>query len=200
MAKYNNGDPSGPIQLHKNESILGAFKNKLRVVSYAKPTNFIALIDSDNFVNRDYFEFAKKFIDHRQLRCTDHVVLCPYHTMSDFEFDFKEFVGHTIDYLYARMYSGFSKFHMLLNVGNYILTKCVYENLVFDDDSVQNAGPHDVIYKHVLAFHQKPKYRMFVVPDMTYLHVVHIKSLYLQTHQESLPFYHSVIIPQLCSL
>ena len=62
LEKYNKGDPNGPIQLYKNETRLGVFKNKIRVASYAKDGNFIALIDSDNFVNRNYFEVAKNYI------------------------------------------------------------------------------------------------------------------------------------------
>lgn len=193
----------GPIRAFKNEKKLGAFKNKLRAVSYANPDNFIAVIDSDNLVDDSYFQTAQRFIESRQLRVTDFFALSPCRTISDFEFDYSEFADMCFDYLKAREYSGFAKFHMMLNTGNYIITKNTYSALYITnsyDDDIEKAGPNDVIFKHVLAFYQIPKYRVYVVNDMKYYHNVHIQSYYLQTHQAAIPFYNSVIIPSLCSL
>jgi hypothetical protein len=199
VAKY--GDAStGPICIYKNEKKLGAFKNKMRVVSHAKSENFIALIDSDNLVDESYFNTAKEFIIENQLRFTDYVVLSPCNTTSDFEFDFSEFADMCFDYLKIRKYSSFKKLQMLLNNGNYVMTKHVYNGLIVLDGNIAQAGPHDVIYKHLLAFQQIPKYRLFIVKNMKYVHAVHIQSFYLQEHQASLPFYYNVIIPELCGL
>lgn len=200
LEKYNKGDPNGPIQLYKNETTLGAFKNKLRVATYAKPENFIALIDSDNLVDETYFEAAKYYIENRQVKITDDVVLCPSQTMTDFEYDYSTYIGKTIDYMFAREYGGHHCFHMLLNTGNYIMTRRVYDNLVFDDEAVHNAGPFDVIYKHLLAFYQNPRYRVFVIPNMKYAHAIHAESYYFKEHHPRLEFYYGHIIPQLCSL
>lgn len=190
----------GPIRAFKNECKLGAFKNKLRVASHANPANFIAVIDSDNLVDQAYFHAARQFIVSNHLTTKDHIVLCPCRTISDFEFDYSEYADQCFDYLKARKYSGFSKFQMMLNTGNYILTKPVYNGLYVLDGNIDQAGPNDVIYKHLLAFQQDPKYRVFVVKDMIYIHVVHIQSLYLQTHQAAIPFYQHVIVPELCRL
>ena len=67
LEKYNSGDPSSPIRLYRNQEHLGVLKNKARVVSLANPTNFIALIDSDNFVGEYYFHSAKRFIKEKKI-------------------------------------------------------------------------------------------------------------------------------------
>lgn len=188
------------IRVYKNETKLGAFKNKLRAVSYANPENFIAVIDSDNLVDHTYFDAAIQFIQKNKLKVTDDIVLCPYHTISDFEFDYSKYLGETIDYLKVRQLCTDTKFHMMLNTGNYIITSGSYRNLKYDDQNIEKAGPNDVIYKHLLAFYQNPRYRVFVVENMKYIHVVHINSFYLQTHQAAMSFYNHHIIPTLCSI
>jgi hypothetical protein len=190
----------GPVQVYKNEKKLGAFKNKLRASSYAKSENFIAVIDSDNLVDDSYFKAAQHFIESRQIKNTDDIVLCPYHTISDYEFDYSEFANMCFDYIKAREYAGFKSLHNLLNTGNYIITKHVYDNLIVLDGNIDQAGPFDVIYKHLLAFQQNPRYRIYVVEDMKYFHNVHIQSFYLQNHQSSMAFYSNIIIPELCRL
>lgn len=200
MEKYNNNIPDSMIRVYKNETILGAFKNKMKVVSLATPGNFVALIDSDNFVDETYFNTAREFIKSHNISPMDNVVLSPYHTVSDFEFDFSQFVNQRIDRYKAREHSCNQRFHMLLNNGNYIITKCVYEKLVYCEELVKQAGPHDVIYKHLISFQQIPDYCIYVVDKMKYVHLVHINSLYLQTHQAALPFYYQTILPQLTTL
>ena len=201
LHRYNNGDPYGPIKIYKNQTKLGAFKNKLKVASLANSKNFVAVIDSDNLVGPDYFEAATMFIHRNQLRITDDVVLCPYKTESQqHSFDYSEFLNIPFDYLKTREYSGFQNFQVLLNTGNYIITKHVYDKLNFTDEEVANAGPYDVIFKHMLAFYQNPRYRVYLVNDMKYMHIVHEQSFYLQTHQQSIDYYYQHIIPQLCHL
>jgi hypothetical protein len=51
---------SGKIKLFKNESRLGVMKNKIKVMSLCS-SEYVALIDSDNFADEKYFEEVIKF-------------------------------------------------------------------------------------------------------------------------------------------
>ena len=54
--KINNFFPNNQkLRLFKNETRLGPFANKLKACSLAK-NEWIALIDSDNFADTDYFQ------------------------------------------------------------------------------------------------------------------------------------------------
>jgi glycosyltransferase involved in cell wall biosynthesis len=48
------------IKLYRNENRLGGFRNKIKVMSLCS-SDYIALIDSDNYVEEAYFEEAIKF-------------------------------------------------------------------------------------------------------------------------------------------
>ena len=49
------------FRIYKNDTVLGVFKNKLKVCSYAY-NEYIALIDSDNFADITYFKTIQKYI------------------------------------------------------------------------------------------------------------------------------------------
>jgi Glycosyl transferase family 2 len=195
----NTGEDS-PIKVFHNETRLGAFLNKLRVASHAKADNFIAVIDSDNLVDESFFHAARRFIETNCLRTTDDIVLCPSYTISDFPFDYKKYNGVVLDYLGARKYCAHRDYQMLLNTGNYIITHSTYKDLKYDEPAISLAGPYDVIFKHLLSYYQNPRYRVYVVEDMFYHHIVHEGSFYLKEHIASNRFYYDHILPTLCSI
>ena len=67
-------------------------------------------------------------------------------------------------------------------------------DMILDDGSHMN---EHVIYSFEHLFESVKSGGLYVIEDMKYVHVVHINSLYLQTHQASLGFYNHVISPQL---
>ena len=175
LEKYNKGDPSGPIQLYKNETRLGVFKNKIRVASYAKDGNFIALIDSDNFVNRNYFEVAKNYILKKRISIHTPIVLAPIFCRPHYEFSyFNDFVidrgtaGHYIEHII---------FQVFMNTGNYVMTKPI-NSIKYIEEDIQKHHVYDVVHRHLITFQQIPEYCIHAVKDLEYLHVVHDDSYY----------------------
>ena len=56
-----NENIKNKFKLYKNNNILGVFLNKIKVCMLASH-NYIALIDSDNFCERDYFKKIRDYI------------------------------------------------------------------------------------------------------------------------------------------
>ena len=54
------------LVLIQNETKLGPFLNKIKACSYAK-NEWIALIDSDNFADDQYFLIAKEYIKNNNI-------------------------------------------------------------------------------------------------------------------------------------
>ena len=189
---------SGIIHLHKNDTILGVFENKLKVMSLAKPTNFIAIIDSDNFADDVYFETVKEYIINNNIIVSDKVALSPELTES---FDFTEFRSAQFNKNNIQYFSYKKQFLIFLNTGNYVCTPNMFNLIEYKKENVDktHAGPNDVIYLHALSFQQIPNYTIHVVPSLTYKHVVHEGSIWLETasNPDCVNFYMSTIIPAL---
>jgi hypothetical protein len=193
LAKYNQGNPDGPIRLYKNDTRLGVLKNKSRVVSLANPANFIALIDSDNFVGESYFKSAKRFIQEKKITLDMPCTMIPIYASPHYYFSYyKNFVfdGQT-----AAHYCKLTTFRTMINSGNFVISPAVYKSLLFDQEA-EMIRSYDSVYLHLLAFQQIPEYRIYVLNEMEYLHVVHEKSNFLLNKEENGTFYDHVIVPR----
>jgi hypothetical protein len=77
--------PDNPkLILVKNESILGPFLNKLKACNLAK-NEWIALIDSDNFADKNYFLVAKKYINDN-INNQKNIILAPSFAKPKFKY------------------------------------------------------------------------------------------------------------------
>jgi len=175
--KYGDTNPN--FRVYKNENVLGVFLNKLKVCSYAK-NNFIALIDSDNFCNIDFFIIIKKYILNNNLYLYDKpLLLSP--SFAKPNFNFKHFENAVIKRNTIKNYENLTGFPILMNAGNYIVTKNITDNITYDINLLKNISACDVQYFNLLAFRQFANLEFHIVKDLEYQHVVHSDSEYLKT-------------------
>lgn len=177
------------LKLFKNENRLGPFLNKIKACSNAK-NEWIALIDSDNFADLNYFMVAKKYIENNIIN-QKNVILAPskarpnfdYSHLSGFVYKKDNFISNAqTEKALKKHNNAHSK--CMMNTGNYILNKYLIDNIDLSNeaDNIKNSSSCDVIYFNVLLFEQLDL-NLHVVPNLEYEHVVHQGSIYIQTHQ-----------------
>ena len=177
--KIKNSFSSEKLRLFKNEKRLGIFLNKLKCCSYAK-NEWIALLDSDNFADENYFQKAQNYIKTNNL--SNSCILAPSFAKPNFDYRFLEdniITKENLDY-YLKKYEIFTTF---LNTCNYILNKNLIKNLVVDK-------PESDIYKtpvdsllFLIMYFEQTDLQIHIIKDMYYDHRVHDDSEYLKTHK-----------------
>ncbi len=175
-SSYVNNNKNN-FRVYKNDRVLGVFLNKLKVCSLAN-NRFIALIDSDNFPDEDYFINVKNYISKTKL--SSHTILAPSKPVP--HFDYTQFNGKIITKRNVNDFMSINVFGILLNTGNYVLTKDIINNITYDKDILNKITSCDVIYFNLLCFQQFNDFEMHVLKDVEYKHVVHNDSEYLKTH------------------
>jgi hypothetical protein len=180
LVVFKNGlsDSSG-LKLFKNEHRLGPFMNKLRACSYAK-NEWIALIDSDNFADEDYFMTSKKYIETNIQQHEKNVILSPIPNIPDPNLHFLILEG----IIYKRgsfPRSDYFEYTILMNLGNYVINKYLIDHLDISNETrnIQNSSTCDVIFMNTLLFEQLDL-NFHVVPELKYTHVIHDLSIYKQ--------------------
>ena len=154
---------SPKLRVYVNDSRLGAFRNKQKVCLLAK-NEWVALIDSDNFADRDYFAAFHKLAARGELRLG--TIYAPVAARG--ARTFHAFSGARI---------GFSAFRKRLaeeavtpfNTGNYILNRLYMENLDLcgESDWIAACSASDVVYmnylflKQFLLWHHQNKLQSF---------------------------------------
>jgi hypothetical protein len=171
MNKYENLMKTMPnFRVYKNEERLGVFKNKLKVCSYAS-NKYIALIDSDNFPDATYFETAKKYIE--QTKMSETVILAPSYakTLSLSPFlNYKELENKVLTKDSIKNYLSNIKLQVLLNTGNYIISKSITDNIEYNNDIMEIISGCDVVYFNLLAFQQFTNMELHIVEGLEYSH------------------------------
>jgi hypothetical protein len=167
------------LVLVKNENKLGPFLNKLKACKIAK-NEWIALIDSDNFADENYFLVAKKYITENVFG-KKNIILAP--SFAKPNFDYSQFSGIIFR-------NGFFKDNKniqyststLMNTGNYVINKYLIDNLDIknETDNISQSSSCDVIYFNTLLFEQLDL-NLHVIPGLEYEHVVHNGSIYITT-------------------
>jgi hypothetical protein len=160
---------SPKIKAYKNESILGPFLNKLKACNLAS-NEWIVLIDSDNFADKDYFQTAKEYINNTNI--SKNSILSPCHAKPNF--NYKTLQGNV--YNKTNMFNN----ECLANTGNYIINKYIIDNLDISKEleNIKQSAACDVIFFNTLLFEQFDL-QFHVVKGMEYNHVVHDGSVYL---------------------
>ena len=174
------------LKLYKNKNRLGPFLNKLSACQYAS-NEWIALIDSDNFADFNYFNNAYKYIE--TLENTKYDIISPSFAKPRFNYrhlgnkiinksNLKEIVNFDIINRGSH-----TSLEVLMNTGNYILNK----NLINDLDlrkeinNLQYSSACDVIYINTLFFEQF-NLNFHVLLNLEYDHAIHDDSIYIKTH------------------
>lgn len=183
IEKISKTFSSAKLKLFSNSHTLGAFLNKRQAVSYAK-NSWVCLIDSDNFAPKNYFEAWIKYLETHVI--DDNVIYAPSFTNPQRDhsgFDYR----HLIDECFTleTTWDKFSK-HMvecMLNTGNYIFNKNLFmkaDGAQFSD-YIQKCLALDVLFQNYLMLRLGA--RIQLVPNMSYDHIVHADSYYIQTHK-----------------
>jgi NDP-sugar pyrophosphorylase family protein len=191
--KYNNLLISNSnFKIYKNENNLGVFKNKLKVCSLAS-NNYIALIDSDNFCDENYFITAKNYIQNNENKFSNNIILSPSFARPNF--NYKRFENSIVTKYNLKDYYYKEHFQTLLNTGNYILNKNIINKIHFDDSVMFQISACDVLFFNLLVFQQFEDLQIHVVKDLEYEHVVHNGSIYLNTIKNCENYINSFILP-----
>lgn len=175
------------LVLIKNENRLGPFLNKLKACSLAK-NEWIVLMDSDNFSDKEYFTKAKEYIENN-IKSEKNIILAPSWARPNFDY------SHLSGFIYKKgdfntnneyekqiiqKHNTYSS--TLMNTGNYVINKYLIDNLNLQNeiDNINKSSACDVIYFNTLLFEQLDLH-MHVVPNLEYNHVVHNGSIYMET-------------------
>jgi len=185
------------FRVYKNESVLGVFLNKLKVCGLAK-NNYIALIDSDNFTDSTYFNVAKEYIVSKKI--VSKRVLCPCFAKPRFDVVKRKYNNFIITRKNCKDHIHYIPFHILINTGNFVLTKDVVENLKYDEELLPKISACDVMYFSLIAFQQMEDLEMHVVDNLEYEHTVHTNCVSIETYEECDNTKYYKVIPQFFDL
>jgi hypothetical protein len=181
------------LKVFVNESPLGPFLNKRKAISLAS-NNLVCLMDSDNFAPVTYFEAFFKWLGDRSI--DENTIYSPSFTIPQSNhpgFNFNKFNDMIVDKTNYK--NAFVMDPCLLNLGNYISTKSLHQKYTLTDDEITNAKQSmgvDVLYSNYLLI-TKADATLITVPNMSYDHIVHNGSLYMQTqHMIDHTFFNSL--------
>jgi glycosyltransferase involved in cell wall biosynthesis len=166
------------LRVYRNESRLGFLKNKLKAASYAT-SDFIAILDSDNYANHSYFEAFKLF--YSQHNFSSKCLFLPCAAKPNF--NYKEWCGMPITSSNVRQF--YPRIETCLNTMNCIISREFLESfdILCDTPMCDTIGCYDAEYFASYAmFHMSAT--LFVVNNMEYEHRVHDGSGWIQTHAE----------------
>jgi glycosyltransferase involved in cell wall biosynthesis len=174
------------IKVYVNERRLGPFLNKHGVCKKAT-SEWIILMDSDNFAPAEYFTTVKNYIAKNAP--AKESILAP--TWAQPQFDYRHLSGHimqrstfhTIRAIEARVKPQHN-IDCIINTGNYVINKHLIDNLDLSKETdIQLFTPSDVVYMNTLFFEQF-NMQFHMVPGLFYEHVVHDGSTYMQLHRQ----------------
>ena len=188
VEKIKSSFDNPKLKLFINETILGPFMNKIKCCKLAT-NEWIALIDSDNFADNDYFITAQTYILNNSLN--ERTILAPDFAKPNFNY------SHLSGYIYKKgslktnydreyTINQLSRCDLLMNTGNYILNKFLPNNLCIDNDMlyINKSSACDVIFMNILMFDYLDA-ELHVVPNLNYSHVVHGGSIWVQTNHQT---------------
>lgn len=189
---------STKIRLHVNEKRLGPLKNKLKTMGLAVG-QWLALIDSDNFADEDYFIAAKTFIEKRNV--STNSILAPTAAnpgtnMAEYSFhngfNFRAFAGLNVNIEFFKTmteekFRRHSQLILLFNTGNFVLHKNLLNTLKLSSEDLEKTTDFfDVLFFNTLLFEQIPGLNFYVVPKMSYTHTIHNGSITMQSQATGL--------------
>jgi hypothetical protein len=174
------------LKLFKNDSVLGPFLNKIKCCKQAS-NEWIALIDSDNFVDFDYFTKADEYISSNISLINQESIIAPSMASPNFDYEFLANVILTKNNI--KSYNNKPMFNCFINTGNYILNKNLIDNLNLNLERelglIKTSSACDVKFMNTLFLEQFHSLNIHVVKNMKYQHVVHDESVYLKTHMKT---------------
>jgi hypothetical protein len=173
------------LKLYNNNKVLGPFLNKLHACKLAT-NEWIALIDSDNFADEDYFKISYEYI--KNLINPKYDIISP--SFAKPRFDYRHLSNNIITKTNLKSLIEFDKknrgenasLNVLMNTGNFILNKSLITEINLDNEinNIPYSSACDVIYFNTLLFEQFDV-KFHVLSGLEYEHVVHDGSIYITT-------------------
>lgn len=184
IEKIRSSFSDSKLKLFSNLSTLGAFLNKRQAVSHAS-NPWVCLIDSDNFAPLSYFEAWYKYIETNPAQ--SNIIYAPSFTNPQTNhpgFDYRHLMNDT--FTLETTWGIFGKKHVetMLNTGNYIFNKEFYMKTDGADrfsGYIPKCLAVDVLFKNYLMLRSGA--RIQLVPNMSYNHIVHDGSYFMETHK-----------------
>lgn len=163
-----------------NNKKLGAFYNKIKCCQLAK-NNWIALIDSDNFADIDYFIVANNFLNNNN-NIKLNTILAP--SFAKPNFDYRHFSGMCFKKgNFKNIPNCKEKSSIVMNTGNYILNKYLINKLKIKEKNKKiTKTPADVLLFNTILFEQLDL-EMYIVPNLYYNHIVHNGSFWINENK-----------------
>ena len=168
------------LRVYQNERRLGAVENKQRAASYAT-SDFVAIIDSDNFADVQYFKAFKEYVANNVI--TDSTLFLP--CAANPTFKYHRYVGRLLTKDTVRTY--WPDIETCLNTMNLIISRKFLStfNLMSDTPMCVDAnGAYDALYFSLYALGDMNAV-LVVVPDMEYEHRIHAGSWYMESESRS---------------
>jgi hypothetical protein len=171
--------PSSRIKIFKNDTCLGPFFNKRKVVSLATlPT--VCLMDSDNFAEIDYFNVWSVYLgdaDPSPDTLYSPSFTKPQRNHGGFNFEYLSGTVIALD----NYKSVFKRTDIIFNLGNYIVPKDLFARAEPTADDIREMPlPIDVICQNYIII-ARNNGKIAVVPHMSYNHIVHGGSFYINS-------------------
>jgi glycosyltransferase involved in cell wall biosynthesis len=174
------------LRLYKNKVKLGAYYNKRQAFEKA-PTDWVALLDSDNYFQESYFNTLNDVwlrnggADTRTIYAAGQMTRF-FVNGGLSEKKIEGFSGLKIDKSNWNTILEIQGWNFLLNDGNFVVHKSLL-NILPDDVDDKNIMAADAIYVARKAVASGFTY--WVVPELSYIHTVHDGSFWLETAAES---------------
>lgn len=173
-----------------NKSRQGPFMNKMICCKLAK-NSWIALIDSDNFADNDYFIKMKNFIECNKLN--EYTILSPDYASKIFQWEYLSKTKNNLinkntfkklnelDKQYISSHKNVGCLSHLFNVGNFVLNKTIVNNITLKGkgEIITKSNSFDVVLFLLLCFEQL-NIDFYLIEDCKYIHESSKDSVYLE--------------------
>lgn len=157
---------SSKISLYRNTENLGMSRNKAKAISFAR-NEWCIIFDSDNIIDSTYLDALER------AELFEDTIYMPSAALPNF--DFREFSGLLIDQYNVKEYMNTPMFRVALNACNYVVQREKYLATYKHDPTIKGT---DTI-SHNLN-HLKAGGSFYIVPGMTYSHLVHAASGFME--------------------
>lgn len=177
-----------------NSERKGVFYNKLHCCKLAK-NEWIALIDSDNFADINYFNVADKFLNNIY-KSKKNIILAPLQKSiysdlpapKEIYFDFSKYTGMCLKRGNFQNIPDFKRSRIIMNTMNYVLNKNLVDNLFLSNEDKKLLSKKGLSCDSILLntlFFEQFNMEMYIVPNMYYEHIVHKGSNWIQENGNS---------------
>ena len=166
LVNYFSGMPK--VKLFRNEENIGMSRNKAKAIELATYP-YCLIFDSDNILDTDYLDALFSF------NWEPNRIFMPSAALP--KFDFRQYEHLIFNKDNAKNHIGEPMFEVMLNTSNYVVPRDEYLKAYKYDPSIKES---DTIYFSKLWLEAGNSF--FVVPGMTYHHLVHENSGWLKNH------------------